>query len=123
MSTALLPTRKKGYRVVIYPLHHILLAISPVGANALSKNNKNSSSQTEKWRNLVLHLTDIIAKAGRKFHITATFGRGIGTCRTLPLILQTEKGQIAISIENLSLAPRTHKESLHFQSYHLLCRD
>lgn len=52
------------YRVVIYPLHNILLAISAVGANAFCNNNENSSSQTAKKKNLVLQLTDVIVKAG-----------------------------------------------------------
>lgn len=100
MSTALLLTRKKlttVYWVVVYPLHNTLPAISPVGANAFCKNNENSSSQTGKRKNLVLQLTDVIAKAGRWFHIPAMVGRGIGTCQIFSLLLQKEKAQIAIS--------------------------
>lgn len=67
------------YWVVIYPLHNILPAISPVGANVFCKNKENSSSQTGKRKNLVLQLTDVIVKVGRWFHIPATVGRGIVT--------------------------------------------
>lgn len=52
------------YWVVIYPSCNILLAIPPIGANAFCKNNENSSSQIGKRKDLVLQLTDVIAKAG-----------------------------------------------------------
>lgn len=53
------------YQVVTYPLHNIFLAVSPIGANAFCKSDKNSSGQTGKRKNLVLQLTDVIAKAER----------------------------------------------------------
>jgi len=40
------------YWVIMYSLHNILLAISPVGADAFCKNNENSSSQTGKKEEL-----------------------------------------------------------------------